>query len=1506
MKDDQEEIELGNGAEDGADDGDGEGVDDVLDKDLDTSTVPFEKSDDSIPDEVPENYYSFTAKLQRHFKSHHAKANFACHVFILTVAICATVSFVAREEMFQIFKRPDVITNFESLIMAVDYYDYIADHTSETTFLKRGRYANCLTSAALFELWTYMDRSACEKTFEDDESRYHDIPIIGRPLYRSSSVGPRCTAQNITDNPGNFLMFSCMWDQNLMQREDSGRFDGVPDDVVDSLYLNTHGEIDYNETDGTNLCNQDKLMQLYSDSGYDTASCGPNSYNDQACVGGFMRAIDTPMTGKKSYGAPTHCPPGFWCPKNFVCAVPCPFGAYCPVSELNADRDSCHAPHDAYKSQTPFDSYNFSNTYIVNALMVDYKTNCTTGYKHITERDLKDFLLYTFPGATHTVCNSTTFEDCTEKKCPGSANINLCPEGYYCPNPTQALICPSHYYCPSGVEDPVKCFIHWACNEEGLNYPNIGTTVVGVYVITIMIIGVLFMITVRGRAYFREKRRAKQQESVAARNEAREHGDEELSTDQYMEIVFCGCGPIYHTLVLVTSMGVVLAGIIVVISGSVSVDDEDGTDLMLIGYILIALGGFCAVLGGIALFKIRQQILHAKESIDLARQRESVEQTLSKSPSTIRASMANRILSTEKLGSIQNKKVAKTLINIEVDKLGLKLNSNGAVVLHGVSGRINAGSVTAIMGPSGAGKTTFLNTLSARATYGRTTGKILINGVESSIESISNLVGFVPQDDVMHRELTVREILKTYARLRLPKRYVAAEVERIVEDVIDALGIGHIVDSQIGDESKRGISGGQRKRVNVGMEMVADPSLLFLDEPTSGLDSTTSFELIDALGILAKKGVNVMAVLHQPSFELYEKFTNVLLLGRGGRTVYLGKSNEAMKYFTDLRFQKPPNMNPADFFMDIIAGKFTRNDLGATKYPPGDAALAYFEGLKTKMANRVWNHGVAKSALPEDAEQVDPQARVQGMSEEQLREEMTEAEAAELRRIELFDLWLQCGEPFTHSAMEGFVDAAPIEKAVYEQTEFAGPLLSTIMFTKRALNQHLRTPADILFDIILMSIVGYVLGVAYGKISLSSAASTFLIYSLGLGMMTGILSLRIFGNERIIFWREAAAGAGMGLSPLYYFIGKNIVEVPRLFMLTSVITICFYPQVEPLCNIEKFLVYAFVMGFNMSGWAQLVSICFSKSQAQLVMVMLSLVCMLYAGVRSPLSSMGSVPYALSWISPNRWMIESLFLCQAHQLGPVFRLPPSWYNQRSDGSLVMSLVALSYNEILLYEPSSPKEIRYRATVANAIYQTFDFTPCTIVHQQLDDDGDDQNDIFGVSQNLHANGDCTELFYQFNSSLGSNGRIELYSGDSFMSAHYGEARNESSFIKTPDPFASFEWNILVSVCFGLLLRILAFIALNLNDREKMGRPSYANMLFYKIMDPLHQRAEYLKDWYLRSHAEDTPPEERASGRATRLEPSATTSAQLHMPRRATMDQGEHTSNPLSEAAIPEKAT
>ena len=121
------------------------------------------------------------------------------------------------------------------------------------------------------------------------------------------------------------------------------------------------------------------------------------------------------------------------------------------------------------------------------------------------------------------------------------------------------------------------------------------------------------------------------------------------------------------------------------------------------------------------------------------------------------------------------------------------------------------------MGPSGAGKTTFMNALSGRATYGRTTGKIYINGLPNNVANLSNLVGFVPQEDVMHRELTVRETLKSYALLRLPNYFPYMSVERVVSDVIEALQLDQVSDSIIGDEKTRGISGGQRKRVNVAM-----------------------------------------------------------------------------------------------------------------------------------------------------------------------------------------------------------------------------------------------------------------------------------------------------------------------------------------------------------------------------------------------------------------------------------------------------------------------------------------------------------------------------------------------------------------------------------------------------------------------------------------------------------------------------------------------------------------
>lgn len=146
------------------------------------------------------------------------------------------------------------------------------------------------------------------------------------------------------------------------------------------------------------------------------------------------------------------------------------------------------------------------------------------------------------------------------------------------------------------------------------------------------------------------------------------------------------------------------------------------------------------------------------------------------------------------------------------------------------------------MGPSGSGKTTFVTTLTGEAlSYGNRSGTITVNDVHGGdLSSFADRVGFVPQDDVLHGDLTVRENLKYAARYRLPAETTKAERKRIVNNVMKLLEIDHIANSIVGTAEKRGISGGQRKRVSIGVELVAQPSILILDEPTSGLDSTTS------------------------------------------------------------------------------------------------------------------------------------------------------------------------------------------------------------------------------------------------------------------------------------------------------------------------------------------------------------------------------------------------------------------------------------------------------------------------------------------------------------------------------------------------------------------------------------------------------------------------------------------------------------------------------------------
>ncbi|TXG49498.1 hypothetical protein EZV62_025373 [Acer yangbiense] len=142
----------------------------------------------------------------------------------------------------------------------------------------------------------------------------------------------------------------------------------------------------------------------------------------------------------------------------------------------------------------------------------------------------------------------------------------------------------------------------------------------------------------------------------------------------------------------------------------------------------------------------------------------------------------------------------------------------------------------------------------------------------------------------------------------------------VVERVIDSLGLHTVRDSLVGTVEKRGISGGQRKRVNVGLEMVMEPSLLFLDEPTSGLDSASSQLLLRALRREALEGVNICMVVHQPSYSLFRMFDDLVLLAKGGLTVYLGSVNKVEEYFAGIGINVPECVNPPNHLIDILEG----------------------------------------------------------------------------------------------------------------------------------------------------------------------------------------------------------------------------------------------------------------------------------------------------------------------------------------------------------------------------------------------------------------------------------------------------------------------------------------------------------------------------------------------------------------------------------------------------------
>ena len=259
----------------------------------------------------------------------------------------------------------------------------------------------------------------------------------------------------------------------------------------------------------------------------------------------------------------------------------------------------------------------------------------------------------------------------------------------------------------------------------------------------------------------------------------------------------------------------------------------------------------------------------------------------------------------------------------------IKSKKGDRQILKNVSGHAFHKEFLVIMGSSGAGKTTLLNILSDKLQPSSTiavSGEVKANSQPISSITLSNYIGYVTQEDSLIESMTVFECLMFVAKLKTNYQDKAARVT----ELLDELKLGSCKNSRIGGAYVKGISGGEKKRTSIGMELITNPSILFLDEPTSGLDSYTAFLVCKLLLQKASEGKTVISTIHQPSSDIFYLFDKLMLMS-DGRVVYSGPARESVKFIAKAGFVCPALSNPADYFMEILhvenSNELTRTEL---------------------------------------------------------------------------------------------------------------------------------------------------------------------------------------------------------------------------------------------------------------------------------------------------------------------------------------------------------------------------------------------------------------------------------------------------------------------------------------------------------------------------------------------------------------------------------------------------
>ncbi|KAF5773093.1 putative pleiotropic drug resistance protein PDR/CDR [Helianthus annuus] len=754
-------------------------------------------------------------------------------------------------------------------------------------------------------------------------------------------------------------------------------------------------------------------------------------------------------------------------------------------------------------------------------------------------------------------------------------NEIFCDPGYYCPTTIKKIECPRGYYCRMGSRVKYRCFAGTQC-EKGTEIPSM--QVFGVLLIALLTAILIVVYNCSDQVIStRYEKQAKSREAAAqyARDAAQARQKSRASKDNWKP---SGLQGLQETLsrTFTRTKTKNATGPQVNKKDTHSIDDnlEDKSSSNL---------------------ESGDKSINTKHARKASKELHTRSQIFKYAYGQIEREKAMDGMNMDMMYDGEGISLRKRpRIEVAFKELTLTLKGKRKNIMRCVSGKILPGRISAVMGPSGAGKTTFLSALTGKITGCNMSGMILINGKNESIHSYKKIVGFVPQDDIVHGDLTVEENLRFSARCRLSADIPKADKVLITERVIESLGLQGVRDSKVGTVEKRGISGGQKKRVNVGLEMVMEPSLLILDEPTSGLDSASSSLLLRALRREALEGVNISMVVHQPSYSLYKMFDDLILLAKGGLTVYHGPVEKVEEYFGGMGITIPDRVNTPDHLIDILEG--------ITK--PGGNVTAQQLPVKWMLHN---GYRVPPDMLHLCEENGSSSAHVEPVEH-----------ADSQREVEKYNY-------FTTPDLSGRVTPG-----VFRQYRY---------YIGRVAKQRLRDARVQAADYIILLLAGACLGTMAEVSDVSFGYSGYQYTVIAVSLLCMIGALRTFSSDKLQYRRESASG----MNSLSYFLAKDTMDLLNVVMKPLVYLCMFYFFSYPRSSFESNYLVLLCLVYCVTGISYTLAISLEFSQAQLWSVLLPVVLTLIANQ----DKTSAVSLVSRFVFP-RWALEAFVTANAKE------------------------------------------------------------------------------------------------------------------------------------------------------------------------------------------------------------------------------------------------------------------